>query len=359
MLSVYQSNVLDDTRAVTAPMWILTKMTSDITLETFIGQHRSRITFQDAIILARQLLGIIARCHRAHIFHRNLHPNHILIEGNYEQMLVREIKLVLISFGLAWIDGQQLSASETDDRAIFEQVMQRQSPDSQSFLADNHHCNTILDSTGVCRVLFWLLTDDWMVDTGSPSVHRDKLGTPLLADFLESSYVLFLGNTHLHPRIKSLFNRAFGSFEDRWTVDQLGKELEAIELEAAELDTLFPASTVTSFSTLTDPYARAISLLAEAKQQFSEKYSTCIKWSEEKNTWYIGANANEVRNTDELIYDYQGKRCQLIVECSASIHVGPITLNISSHALGETKLVCETTRDFDDALKKLPRDKLK
>lgn len=164
VVSVYRSNVLDNTREATAPMWIITEMTSDITLESFVNQHRSAITFQDAITLTRRLLDIVARCHRAHVLHRNLHPSHILVQGNHNHLIAKEIQLVLISFGLALIDDERTSGS-------------------QPVLSDQQRRNAMLDSTGVCRILFWLLTNHWLVDLFSPiSTNCNEFGK-----FLEAS----------------------------------------------------------------------------------------------------------------------------------------------------------------------------
>lgn len=97
-----------------------------------------------------------------------------------------------------------------------------------------------------------------------------------------------------------------------------------------------------------------------------------MKWADAKNTWDTSLNEGSVKNIDELTYDYQENRCQLVVECSATIDVGQITLHLSSGTLddegNEKKLICnlnsdssdcDVVRKFDSVLKSLIQNQLK
>jgi serine/threonine protein kinase len=159
-----------------APMWMITQLISELTLEDFVDKHKSEITFHKALLLTRQLLEIVQRCHKLHIFHRNLQPSNIIVQQNNDHAAIDEIKLVLIDFGLAWIDSQELSVTDEDDFKMLDQVIRRHSnknlkqpSDKLSCLlqhllspsSKSQRCSPTIDSTGICHVLFWLLTNKW------------------------------------------------------------------------------------------------------------------------------------------------------------------------------------------------------
>jgi serine/threonine protein kinase len=176
VVSVYQNNILDMTRKKDAPMWIITQVISELTLEDFVEKRKSEVTFHNALLLTRQLLEIVQRCHKVNIFHRNIQPNNIMVQHSNDQASLDDIKLVLIDFGLAWIDSQELSITNEDDLKIFNQIIKRhlnknlKQPSANDFCPLQHFlslssksrcCNPAIDSTAVCRILFWLLTDKW------------------------------------------------------------------------------------------------------------------------------------------------------------------------------------------------------
>ncbi len=176
VVSVYQSNILDMTRKKDSPMWMITQLISELTLEDFVNKSKSEITFHKALLLTRQLLEIVQRCHKVHIFHRNLQPSNIIVQQYNDHASVDDIKLVLIDFGLAWIDNPELSITDEDDLKMLDQVIKRHSNKNLKQPSDNIFCilqhflslssesqrrSPTIDSTSVCRILFWLLTDKW------------------------------------------------------------------------------------------------------------------------------------------------------------------------------------------------------
>ena len=146
-------------------MWIITQVVSDLTLEDFVNKCKSKITFHKALPLTRQILEIIQRCHKVHIFHRNLHPNNIMVRYSNDHGSIDEIQLVIIDFGLAWIDSQELLVTDEDDLKMIDQVIKNQSNSELKHLqlssSKSQRCSPAADLIGVCRILFWLLTDKW------------------------------------------------------------------------------------------------------------------------------------------------------------------------------------------------------
>jgi hypothetical protein len=173
-----------------------------------------------------------------------------------------------------------------------------------------------------------------------------------------------------------IFDCTFGPFDDQWSVDDLLDHLNKVEtlfveFETTQLDALFPITATTTMLPLNDLYARIVTLIARIKQQFAEQYSTCFKWLEGSNKWSSKNKDIEVRNTDELIYDYQERQCTIPIICSVKIEFDQTTLfigtNISDEAV-ELKLLCKLSKEtddadvskyFDDAVKKLVKEKLK
>jgi serine/threonine protein kinase len=175
VVSVYQSNILDIERKKDEPMWIITQLISELTLESFVHKYKSEITFPKALFLTRQLLEIIQRCHKVNIFHRNLHPNNIIVQPSNDHASISETKIVLIDFGLAWFDSEELSITDEDDLEVLSEAIKRYSTNDlkdtlpNTFyaltqlwsLGKSQRCSSTVDTTGVCWILFWLLTDKW------------------------------------------------------------------------------------------------------------------------------------------------------------------------------------------------------
>ncbi len=193
-------------------------------------------------------------------------------------------------------------------------------------------------------------------------------------------YIFIIGdaqsNTKLCEQVMLIFDRTFGSSEHWWSVDELLDHLNNVdalfmEFESAQLNTLFPIIKTTTVLPLNDLYARIVALIARVKQQFAEQYSTCIKWSHGSNKWSTKNKDIEVKNTDELIYNYQGQNCTVSIIFSAKFDSNQTTLFLSSSNQDETnelKSLCNLTkeindmdvsRSFENVVKKIVREKLK
>lgn len=184
-------------------------------------------------------------------------------------------------------------------------------------------------------------------------------------------------NIKLYEQIMLIFDRTFGSLDNWWSVDELLRQLNTIdtllvEFDTAQIDTLFPRTTTTNtLLPINDLYARIVSVIARAKQQFTEQHSMCIKWSDGSNKWSTKNKDIEVKNTDELVYDYQGQHCIIPITLSAKIELHQAILFLGSGTTDgtiELKLLCHLNKEtndmdvniyFDNAVKKLVREKLK
>jgi serine/threonine protein kinase len=154
-------------RKPNAPMWMITPVISEFTLEDYVDKHKSEITFHQALLLTRQLLEIVQRCHKLRVLHRNLQPSNILVNQNNDPVSTDEIvKLVLIGFGVTWIDNQELSITDENDFKMIDQVIKKHSNQPLQHLLSptlRSQCRSpTIDATSVCHILFWLLTDHWL-----------------------------------------------------------------------------------------------------------------------------------------------------------------------------------------------------
>lgn len=150
-------------------MWLITPVISQFTLEDYVEQHQSSMTFDQALIITRQLLAIIRGCHHARVLHRNLQPKNILVKKTNNPTAPDEIKLVLINFGIAWIDSKKLPVTDKEDLQVIRNYSNKSSDARfctlQHFLfstsSENQYRSPTIDSMGICYILFWLLTNQW------------------------------------------------------------------------------------------------------------------------------------------------------------------------------------------------------
>ncbi|CAF4393556.1 unnamed protein product [Rotaria socialis] len=387
VVSIYQSNILDVTRKEDAPMWIITELVSESTLKDYVDKHKSQITVRVILSLARQLLNIIQRCHKARVIHRNLEPNNIMVQRAQVHASVDEVKLILIDFDLCWIDSQQSQISEEDDLKMIEHVIKRHSTDNVKQTFDNifskltHYLsssgqlnNPTLDSTGVCCILYWLITDKWLDQMSTVNFCNQ-------ASDLQQTINKKLGDiddtTKVNEQLLHTFERAFGPVDNRWHIDELVDHLTTIDtclndFEATHIDKFFPtASTMDMLLPLGDPYPRTVTMLARIKQNFTQQYTTVAKWSHDKNWWSIKTHDNEVKNMDELIYNHQERHCAVPIVCIAKIEHDQTILFLTtalSDSITSLKPICKLDNEtpdmnfspyYNNAIKKLVIEWLK
>ncbi|CAF0811461.1 unnamed protein product [Adineta ricciae] len=384
VVHVYQSNVLDATRKKGQPLWIITQITSELTLEDYVNQYKSQVTFENILNIICQLLELIQQCHKHHIIHRNLQPRNVLVARNQDRVSSTSIKLTLIDFSVAWFDHQQKSTDDQDDLKIIEQAI-----DEHSSRTGNNMCNILqrllmartaeqrrdssIDSLSICYILFWLLTEEWpdcVNYTGFP--HRDDEKQQKIHEKLGE----FQNTGHIRQQIMHIFDRSFDPSDKKWSVDELWTYLNEIhksmvDFEAAHLHDLFPLIPNITSLAKDDQYARFVTLIAFIKQRFIQQYSSCVKWSNSGNKWSNKNKDIEVKNTDELTYGYQDRHCSTPIICLVQFDLEPATFFVGSmDSMGtmDLKILCNVEKGTDDmdvsmhfdlAVKRLVRDKLK
>ena len=135
--------------------WIIFEHISGESLFDFA--KRNKCNLRDGLRIARQILTIVKQIHDRNMIHRNIHPKNILVRGQSD-----EINLTLFDFDSAWYDGcQDITQQLGNDFYRMPQFEERRNIDSNS--RDHQEfkqqrCSPTIDATGVCAILFWLIT---------------------------------------------------------------------------------------------------------------------------------------------------------------------------------------------------------
>ena len=348
VVAMYENNISGQTPTTDQPLWIIMPLVSNVNLEEFITQYPRRLTFEHGLILTRQLFEIVQRCHQKGVYHRNLHPTTILVQYSFDQASAKDVHLVLINFS---------SASINDRR--------RTSPLAQQMMRQDFSA----DMTGIGRILFWLLTDHWWESLQSMKSSYRNLR---YRSAIFSKLSMAKNDVTMQTEVMKLFDHAFDSADHQWSIDDFRKQLDVItnrliEIETKQLDTLFPSNSVTVVSPLSDPYARAVSLIAQLKQGFAEKYAACVKWSTEGNQWTGRSVEEGVKNVAQLTYHYQHRSYQLTIVCSVKMEMDCLVVSagvgarLGGQPVEMTRIFrmtlqtpdADVSKDFEDELKHL------
>lgn len=331
------------------PIWIIMSLVSNVNLQDFLDQYPRRLTFEHILIMTQQLSDIVQRCHQNGVYHRNLHPTNILVQYSFDQVSIKDIHLVLINFS---------SGSSHD--------LTRTSSTAQDVIRNDASA----DMTGICRILLWLLTGAWWESLQSM---KSSYNSKRYHSMIFSKLSIAKNDEIMQKEVMYLFQRTFDSSSNQqWSMDEFRKQLIVIknlliEKETKQLDVLFPSNSVVVVSAISDPYARAVSLVAQLKQGFADRYCACIKWSTESNRW-IGGNINDgLKNIDQLTYRYENQSFDLLVVCSARNETDRLTISVGVGPLSavdqiEMKRIFRVTaqtldtdvsKDFEDEMKEL------
>jgi serine/threonine protein kinase len=122
------------------------------TLSDYVKQNTP--TVKHALEIAQQLLTIIKNIHALGVIHRDIQPDNILVKNGHAAL-----KLMLFNFDSATIVGDQ------DENGVLGNKFYRM-PQFEIPMTEVRNSNQLtqrnsptIDATGVCAVLFWLITE--------------------------------------------------------------------------------------------------------------------------------------------------------------------------------------------------------
>ena len=131
------SKNLAQRRTEQSDLWMIMERAPGHTLKEFITRpHIIALSIPEVIPLALNLIRIIKRVHANDVLHQNISPEHILIEWDRKSSSTGQAQLTLVSFSQGsseqrWYQAPQASVSEL---------------------------HSTVDASGVCAIIFWLMT---------------------------------------------------------------------------------------------------------------------------------------------------------------------------------------------------------
>ena len=125
------------------------------TLKEFVSRSPIiALPIPEVIQLALNLIRIIKRVHASGVLHQNISPEHILIEWDQRSSSTGQARLTLVSFS-------QGSAAQR-----WYQAPQAAIPE----------LNSTVDASGVCAIIFWLITKTDPQHTNGQTPHEQARG---------------------------------------------------------------------------------------------------------------------------------------------------------------------------------------
>jgi len=124
---------------------------SGCSLKEFIRQkYHNELGILGALQLAQQLLKIIKNIHSQCIFYGNLKPEHIMIEWDFKNSSIEQAQLTLINFSQAYTISDKEDPTNYLSKQCWYQPLHANAKEFQ--------CSSIVDASGICAILFWLIT---------------------------------------------------------------------------------------------------------------------------------------------------------------------------------------------------------
>jgi serine/threonine protein kinase len=136
-------------------LWTIMKLIDGERLSDYIKCKKFQL--REALKLTRQLLFIVKQIHARKVIHRDIQPKNILVK---QRLNNDHIDLMLTSFSSAWINNYQWTYTIQDFNHQLGNTFYRMPQFEQQQNENNdpsQHSSTI-DTTGVCAILFWLIT---------------------------------------------------------------------------------------------------------------------------------------------------------------------------------------------------------
>jgi serine/threonine protein kinase len=129
-------------------LWMIMKRAPGYSLKEFIERKcQGVLEIPGAIQLTLNLIGILQQVHNKGIFHRNLSPENIMIEWDLKSS-IDHAQLTVLNFTQAVIVSIRTHPSVTSSTRKWYHVPQ----------IDDKGLSSTVDPSGICAILFWLLT---------------------------------------------------------------------------------------------------------------------------------------------------------------------------------------------------------
>jgi len=140
---------------------------SGCSLKEFIRQkYHNELGILGAVQLAQQLLKIIKNINSQGIVYGNLKPEHIMIEWNIQNSSIEQAQLTLINFSQAYTISDKIDPTNYLSKQCWYEPPHANTKGFQ--------CSSIVDASGVCAILFWLITKiDPQHDNGKLPHHQN------------------------------------------------------------------------------------------------------------------------------------------------------------------------------------------
>ncbi|CAF4214561.1 unnamed protein product [Rotaria sp. Silwood2] len=344
------SNNLTQRRVEKANLWMIMKRAPGYSLKEFIERRcQGVLEVSAAIQLSLNLVRILQQMHSRGIFHQNLSPENIMIEWDLKSTSINQAQLTLLNFSQTVI-----VSTRTDTTIVSSTRKWYHAPQTNV-----KRLSLTIDASGVCAILFWLLTQM------DPRHEHDELPHQQARDKLNDIIKSAANSTSLEKQLKmylmDTFDCAFGYPNHHpWTINDLECRLEsirqllipnvpelttisAIVQELASISNSLPTPPITINDAQRDAFEKASKAFRQAKEHFLQDEQNQFEWSDGNCTWIYSphSSVNECHNDDVLTYySFRGRTTitySVIITCLASSIEGLVmTLSISSNVNGKT-----------------------
>ncbi|UJR16586.1 hypothetical protein I4U23_003486 [Adineta vaga] len=313
------SNIIDEDSSK-KEFWTIMKLIDGERLSDYI-KNPVRIDLKGALEIIRPLLTIVKKIHGLNVIHRDIQPKNILVERH---PTMNDIKLMLINFASAWINGNQLTNSMESIDARWTNQFYLVPQLEERFCRNNKRIqpcqySPTIDASSICATFFWLITGHKpresrdICEKAPHQIHDNvKCIKQKIADITGFNIDGSIGQ-HLEKHLMLIFDRGFTNPGHQWSIDELDYQFQWITtllMERHEQVNYFPVSLNINTQTLSssipfgDLFIYIVSLINQLKTQLVTRYCTCMRWSTEGKSRWITED-KRIENHDVLVFWYQ------------------------------------------------------